>query len=96
VAEHLELGGGDGQGLLLEGERHAVDNEEAHQVPRWPDGQVTELERALGPVGERQPPGQVEEARAAAAQPEPRERRCGACWLVRQSFLRRYAVTVAS
>jgi hypothetical protein len=88
VPQHVELGIGDAERLLLEREGQAVDDEEADQVARRPDGQVAELERLGRPRSEWLLPGQVEQACATVAQAQLRETRNGA-GRVCQSFLRR-------
>jgi len=96
VAQHLEFLVGDAERLLLERECQAVDDDESDEVPRRADRQVAELERPRRPVGERQLPRQVEQPRAAIAQPQLREARCRWGGQLGQSFLRRYAVTLES
>ena len=96
MAKHLELAVSDAQRLLLERKREPVDNQETNQVPRWPHRQVAELQGLRRPVAERQLPGQVEQSRASFAQPQLRKAGTGDRRGVRQSFLRRYAVTLAS
>jgi hypothetical protein len=96
VAQHLELVVGNPERLLLEREGQPVDDEEADQVARGPNGKVAELQGLRRPRAEGQLPGQVEQASAAIAQPQLRKTRDGDGLRIRQSFLRRYAVTVES
>jgi hypothetical protein len=69
MSQDLELGIGDAQGLLLQGKRQAVRNEEPDEMTRRADRQVTELEGLGGPRRERLLPGQVQQACSAIAQP---------------------------
>ena len=98
MAEHVELGLRDRQRFLLEGVCPAVLVEESDEVARRSDRDLLELQVLRGPLGERTFPGQVQQRPGAVAEPKPREGRldgreiqCGS-----QSFLRKYAVTVAS
>jgi hypothetical protein len=75
VTQHLELVVGDPERLLLEREGQPVDDEEADQVPRGPDGQVAELQGLRRPRAQGQLPGQVEQPSATIAQPKLRETR---------------------
>jgi hypothetical protein len=96
MAKDLELGVGDAEWLLLEREGQPVDDEEADQVARRSDGQVTKLERLGRPLAQGQLPGQIEQPGTTIAQPQLRKGRDGDGRRIRQSFLRRYAVTVES
>ena len=91
-AQDVELGGRDMDGLFLERDDPIVLDEEADEMARRADRQLPEGQ-AVRPVGQRQVPRQVEQSRAAAAQSQAREARAE---VVRQSFFRRYAVTVES
>jgi hypothetical protein len=94
VPQHVELGAADGQRLLLERIGPLARDEEADQVARGADRQLAELEGVGRPVRERQLPRQVEEDPGAVAEAQPRKGLLEG--RVAQSFLRRYAATVAS
>jgi hypothetical protein len=94
VAKDLVLGLRDTEGFLLQGVGTAVGDEEPDEMAGGTDGQVTELQRLRRPRLEGPIPRKVEQGAGAVAQPELRER-TGEWWLG-QSFLRRYAATVAS
>ena len=96
MPQDFELVIGDTKRLFLQREGQAVDDEEADEVARRPDGQVAELERLRRPGSQGQLPGQVEQPSATLAQPQLRKTRDGDGRRIRQSFLRRYAVTVES
>ncbi|HWP62907.1 MAG TPA: hypothetical protein VNO86_05510 [Candidatus Binatia bacterium] len=92
VPEDVEFPPGDGEGLFLQGEEGAIDDEEANEVPRGPDGQDPEGEPVGGPLGEGALPGQLEEARRRPPEAEVREARSGggpARPLCRQSRFRK-------
>ena len=96
MAQDLELVVGDAEGLLLQRKREPVDDQEPDEVARRTDGQVAELECLGRPGAQRQFPREVEQPSATIAQPQPRETGNGDRRRFRQSFLRRYAVTVES
>ena len=94
VPEHVELRPADRQRLLLERVSPVARDEEADEVTGGTDGQFAELERIGRPVRERKLPRQVEQDPGAIAESQPRKGLLGSG--VAQSFLRRYAATVAS
>jgi hypothetical protein len=98
VSKHLEFALGDRERLLLEGIRLVVRDDEADEMPRRTNRQVLEGQLVGRPVRERALPREVQEGAGGVAKAEPRERgRLGRpVQGVAQSFLRRYAATVAS
>jgi hypothetical protein len=98
VAQDGELPRADVTRQLLQRVLAIVDDEEADEVARRPDGQLLEVELVRSPLGERELPRQVEEPVAGFAKAkarEPRQERRVARE-VGQSRFRRYAVTLAS
>jgi hypothetical protein len=97
MAQHVELGRGDRDRLLLERVGPAVGGQEPDEVARRTDRQVAEaeaLERAVGrPLGQRLLPGQVEQLRGSGPESQPGKadagRRIGRGRRDGQSFLRR-------
>ena len=79
--------------LLLERVRVAVEDEEPDEVARRADRQVAEAQRRRRPVGERELPGQVEQARAAARAGEASGRRLEPASVVRASCAGRRSPT---
>jgi len=61
MAEHRELPCADAARKLLQGVLAIVDDEEADEVARRPDGQLLEVELVGSPLSERQLPRQVEQ-----------------------------------
>jgi hypothetical protein len=96
VTQDLELGFGDPQWLLLQGKGQAVGDEEPDEVTGRTNGQVAKLEGLGRPIPKRLLPRKIEQTCPSVAQPQPRKARSRTGCQVRQSFFRRYAVTVES
>jgi hypothetical protein len=93
-AENVVLVPSDLERLLLQGVEGPAIEDKPNQVARGADRQLPEFSPALGPLTERQVPGQTEQPGSRRPQTEMRE--AGGPDRLDQSRFRRYAVTVAS